>query len=367
MRKVKWPHWGLNEDKSSAESIWESGRRNSEANAGERNAVDWARASGACARRIVGLGAKKAPGVIVLERTAWPQEPLQLMLSPRPPWDEAYGLVNTRAGSSKEANQHGGGPLLDGRNSGVARNSSSTGNSGGGGLISGTLRNWGRSKSLTDSSSSSAATNERASKGILGSATAAAMVAVAVGTAPVLDSIEAENQSDDDNSKSNSSGCSRSTASSSASSSSSSESGRNILSSGAMKPSMTRSTSSRLKQPPFNSKLTPRTLAQKSRDSASFSQGPGASTPSSRLSQESISSSSTGSGFSGNSSQGRSQSPRHRNLRSSSESVNSTNNKRQPPPKRVSSLRKRTNQKVQSQPLKRGPSFNTGGPFRTVN
>ena len=356
MRKVKWPHWGLNEDKSSAESIWESGGRNSEANSGERNAVDWARASGACARRLVGLGVDKAPGVIVLERTAWPQEPLQSMLAPRPPWDEAYGVVKMAGNSGKESS----GSVFGGRSSGVTRTSSIvSGGGGGGGIISGTLRNWGRSKSLTDSSN---AKNERQSKGILGSATAAAVVAVTVGTAPVPERTEAENYSDNDDDNDNKSNNSSSSASSSSGSSSgsssrgSSRSGRNNLP-GAVKPSITRSSSARLKQPPPNSKLTPRSLAQKSRDSASFSQ-----------SKDSIGSSSSSTSSGKNSrSQNRSQSPRHRNLRTSSEVTNSnTTRKLPPPPKRMTSLRKRTNQKVQSQPLKRGPSFNTGGPFRTV-
>jgi translation initiation factor IF-2 len=252
------------------------------------------------------------------------------------------------------------GSVFGGRSSGVTRTSSIvSGGGGGGGIISGTLRNWGRSKSLTDSSN---AKNERQSKGILGSATAAAVVAVTVGTAPVPERTEAENYSDNDDDNDNKSNNSSSSASSSSGSSSgsssrgSSRSGRNNLP-GAVKPSITRSSSARLKQPPPNSKLTPRSLAQKSDDSASFSQ-----------SKDSIGSSSSSTSSGKNSrSQNRSQSPRHRNLRTSSEVTNSnTTRKLPPPPKRMTSLRKRTNQKVQSQPLKRGPSFNTGGPFRTV-
>jgi translation initiation factor IF-2 len=268
-------------------------------------------------------------------------------------------VVKMAGNSGKESS----GSVFGGRSSGVTRTSSIvSGGGGGGGIISGTLRNWGRSKSLTDSSN---AKNERQSKGILGSATAAAVVAVTVGTAPVPERTEADNYSDNDDDNDNKSNNSSSSASSSSGSSSgsssrgSSRSGRNNLP-GAVKPSITRSSSARLKQPPPNSKLTPRSLAQKSRDSASFSQSKDS------IGSSSSSSSSTSSGKNSRS-QNRSQSPRHRNLRTSSEVTNSnTTRKLPPPPKRMTSLRKRTNQKVQSQPLKRGPSFNTGGPFRTV-
>ncbi|CAJ1458513.1 unnamed protein product, partial [Effrenium voratum] len=52
---------------------------------------DWSRAAGSCARALMDAA---APGVIVVERIAWPQNSLREMLKP-PPW-EAWGVPRDR-------------------------------------------------------------------------------------------------------------------------------------------------------------------------------------------------------------------------------------------------------------------------------
>ncbi|CAK9009845.1 4-beta-glucanase), partial [Durusdinium trenchii] len=53
---------------------------------------DWSRAAGSCARALMDAA---APGLLVIERIAWPQNSLREMLSPKPPW-EAWNVPRDR-------------------------------------------------------------------------------------------------------------------------------------------------------------------------------------------------------------------------------------------------------------------------------
>lgn len=53
---------------------------------------DWSRAAGSCARALMDAN---APGLVVVERIAWPQNSLREMLNPKPPW-EAWQVPRDR-------------------------------------------------------------------------------------------------------------------------------------------------------------------------------------------------------------------------------------------------------------------------------
>lgn len=55
--------------------------------------MDWAVAAGNCARALLTL--EQARGLLIIERTAWPQEALSTMLRPIPPW-QAWGVPQDR-------------------------------------------------------------------------------------------------------------------------------------------------------------------------------------------------------------------------------------------------------------------------------
>ena len=102
MRRSKWPHWGLNGTKATVDPPAPACGPRGELM--ERQAVDWSRAAARYAAANVGGGSDDGPessggdggsgpcpGIVVLERLAWPQDPLDSMLLPRPPRDEALG------------------------------------------------------------------------------------------------------------------------------------------------------------------------------------------------------------------------------------------------------------------------------------